>query len=108
MDGTGPYSQALLTYRAGLQHNPEGEELEDGERRAMDGIDKSGMSDRLKKIVKGDPELGAVMHDPAIMQVLGDLHSNPEVAAALMKNPEVAAKVRKLMDSGILDIRRNA
>jgi len=83
------------------------EELEDGERRAMDGIDQSGMSDKLKKVVKGDADLSTIVHDPAIMQVLSDLHSNPAAAAAQMNDPEMADKVRKLMDSGILDIGRN-
>lgn len=40
-DVTGPYNQASLTYKAGLEHDPENEDLQDGQRRALEGFGKS-------------------------------------------------------------------
>ena len=107
MDDTGPYTKAGLTYKAGLTHDPENEELKDGERRALDEVNKVVMSDeinfeRIARMV-ADPELVDIMSDPVILRLLTECSSNPAAAAAYLKNAGVpAAKVQKLEESGML------
>ena len=95
-----------MTYKAGLTHDPENVELKDGVRRALDELKKFSMSDEAEHVLEramADPQLHAIMGDPAMQQVVLDMRSSPAAAAARMADPEVAAKVQKLVDAGILD-----
>ena len=101
-----------MTYEAGLKHDSANEELIDGMRFAQDGIkkDPGAAMAALGEFVEGgaalgefveggvgDPELGAIMRDPVVVQVLINFKANPAAAAAQMQNPEVAAKVHKII-----------
>jgi stress-induced-phosphoprotein 1 len=116
VDDTGPYNKATVTYIRGLTHDPENAELKDGSRRATDAYNKTPEGEQanerlsMSRAVMADPEVDAIMTDPAMLQVLHDLNTNPAAAAAHMrnpaaaahmKNPETAAKVQKLVDSGL-------
>ena len=91
---------------AGLEHDPENEELKDGRRRATDELEEHSQNDEAKaKFARAmaDPELRALLSDPVMEQLLLDFDKNPSAAAAvaLMKNPELAAKLQKLADAGM-------
>ena len=106
MDDTGPYKTAFVTYRKGLEHDPENEELKDGERRARDALEQMPQDDAVKEMLERvmmDPEINDIMSDPAMSPVLAEFH-NPAALAAHMKNPELAAKVQKLVDAGMLKL----
>lgn len=95
-----------MTYTAGLTHDPENAELKDGARRALDELKKTPMSDEAEDVLEramSDPQLHAIMADPAMQQLVLDMQYNPAAAAARMKDPEVAAKMQKLADAGILN-----
>jgi hypothetical protein len=83
VDDTGHYGKAYITYEAGLKHDSKNDELKDGMSVARDGIQKDPMAvmaalgDEAKQFVEGgvgDPELGAILRDPVVIQVRG-LHS---------------------------------
>lgn len=53
------------------------------------------------KIAK-DPELAAIISDPAMRMILQQMQTDPAAVQEHMRNPSVAAKIRKLVASGIL------
>ena len=90
----------------GLTHDPENEDLKDGERRALDGFNKCLLGDEMEEKLaraRADPELVAIMTDPVIQQLLCGCSSSPGAAAAHFKNAGVAAaKVQMLVDAGLM------
>lgn len=107
MVDTGPYKTAYVTYQKGVEHDPENKELKDGMLRAIDNVKRMPMFDEAKEMaarVMTDPEIAAIMSDPAMIPVLADIYEKSAAAAARMENPEVAAKVRKLVDAGIVKL----
>lgn len=60
--------------------------------------DESTIADKIAK----DPELAAIIGDPAMRMILQQMQTDPAAIQDHMKNPVVAAKIRKLVASGIL------
>jgi hypothetical protein len=97
-----------MTYTMGLAHDPDNEDLKDGERRASKEYAKQSgpiADERKEKLARAraDPELAAVENDPVLQRLLYESCSNPAGAAAHLKNAGVAAAtVQKLVDYGII------
>lgn len=60
--------------------------------------DESTIADKIAK----DPELAAIIGDPAMRMILQQMQTDPAAIQDHMKNPVVAGKIRKLVASGIL------
>ena len=52
-----------------------------------------------------DPEVQAIVSDPAMRSILEQMQSNPQALVEHMKNPSVAQKIRKLISVGIIKTR---
>lgn len=96
-----------MTYRVGLAHEPDNEELKDELRRALDKHDRNPMDDEAEARVArmaADPEIVAILSDPVIIQqMLCEGSSSPGLDAACLKIAGVAAaKVQKLVDAGLI------
>jgi len=52
-----------------------------------------------------DPEVQAILSDPAMRMILEQMQENPQAASEHMKNPAIRDKISKLIDSGILQVR---
>lgn len=67
---------------------------------AQSGADneEATIADKIAK----DPELAAIISDPAMRMILQQMQTDPAAIQDHMKNPVVAAKIRKLVASGIL------
>ena len=95
-----------MTYMAGLEHDPQNEDLKDGLRRAADELKKVPSNDVANEVIEranADPELMTILNDPVILQLITECASNPPAAAAHLKNAGVAAAtVQKLIDCGVI------
>lgn len=60
--------------------------------------DEASVADRVAK----DPELSAILSDPAMRLILQQMQTDPAAVQEHMKNPVVAGKIRKLIASGVL------
>lgn len=60
--------------------------------------------ERARKAVERDPELQAIVSDPAMRMILQQMQSDPAAVAEHMRNPAVSAKIRKLIAAGILQV----
>ena len=59
---------------------------------------EASIADKIAK----DPELAAIVSDPAMRMILQQMQTDPAAVQDHMRNPSVAAKIRKLVASGIL------
>lgn len=59
---------------------------------------EASIADKIAK----DPELAAIINDPAMRMILQQMQTDPAAVQDHMRNPSVAAKIRKLVASGIL------
>lgn len=65
---------------------------------SSDNNDEATIADKIAK----DPELAAIIGDPAMRMILQQMQTDPAALQEHMKNPVVASKIRKLVASGIL------
>lgn len=106
------YNKAMETYRAGLEHDPNNEELKEGLMRCIDSINRTARGEVSEAELKqrqeramADPEIQGILTDPVMRQVLQDMQEDPASAQRHLAHPEVAAKLDKLVQSGIVQIR---
>lgn len=96
------YHKAMEAYRTGL-------DIEEGNKLCMDGLRKvtalvnavGGDADMGKQNLN-DPEIQAILRDPAINQVLKDMQENPTYAQQAMRNADIRSKIEKLVAAGVL------
>ncbi|KAJ1416033.1 Tetratricopeptide-like helical domain superfamily [Sesbania bispinosa] len=109
---TKEYDKALETYKEGLKHDPNNQELLDGIGRCVQQINKASRGDLSPEELKErqakamqDPEIQNILQDPVMRQVLIDFQENPKAAQEHMKNPMVMNKIQKLISAGIVQMR---
>lgn len=103
------YHKALDTYRAGLEHDPENQELQQGVRACMEQIQRANRGEISEEEQKerqeralSDPEIQQILQDPMMKQVLQDLQNDPQSAQAHLNNPGIAEKLQKLVNAGVV------
>lgn len=67
-------------------------------RQQQSGGSDEAVADRVAK----DPELAAILSDPAMRAILQQMQSDPAAAQDHMRNPAVAAKIKRLVAAGVL------
>ncbi|CAJ2650519.1 unnamed protein product [Trifolium pratense] len=106
------YEKALETYREGLKHDPNNQELLDGIGRCVQQINRTSRGDVTPEELKerqakamSDPEIQNILQDPVMRQVLVDFQENPKAAQEHTKNPGVMDKIQKLISAGIVQMK---
>jgi stress-induced-phosphoprotein 1 len=71
---------------------------------AADSQDDANLDDetRVRRAIERDPEVGRILADPAMMQMLRQMQENPQAGASFMQNPDFASKLRKLVAAGVV------
>lgn len=98
------YHKSLTAYDTGLKLDPNNEELKQGKMNLMQAIATSGRDEERIRRAQEDPEIQAILTDPAMRQILNDLSSDPKAAQQHLSNPMVADKINKLIAAGILQV----
>ncbi|XP_058778224.1 hsp70-Hsp90 organizing protein 3 [Vicia villosa] len=106
------YEKALETYKEGLKHDANNQELLDGISRCVQQINRASRGDLSPEELKdrqakamSDPEIQNILQDPVMRQVLVDFQENPKAAQEHTKNPGVMDKIQKLISAGIVQMR---
>lgn len=125
------FSKAMQAYEAGLEHDPQNKELQDGKNNIIiitkqtktlqfifvwfSGISRVQQSlqaqdskltdeERAQNAMR-DPEVAQILGDPAMRVILDQISQEPKALNDHLKNPVVRTKIQKLIDSGILRVR---
>ncbi|TKY70855.1 Hsp70-Hsp90 organizing protein 1 [Spatholobus suberectus] len=106
------YDKALETYREGLKHDSNNQELLEGIKTCVQQINKASRGDLSPEELKErqakamqDPEIQNILQDPVMRQVLIDFQENPRAAQEHTKNPMVMNKIQKLISAGIVQMK---
>ena len=74
------------------------QQQQQSQQESQTGNEEAAIADKISK----DPELAAIIGDPAMRMILQQMQTDPAAVQEHMRNPSVAAKIRKLVSSGIL------
>ncbi|KAI6189640.1 hypothetical protein M3Y97_00030500 [Aphelenchoides bicaudatus] len=81
--------------------------IEPSNREAMDGLISCNRNntnpEKSREQALQDPEIQAILGDPAMRVILEQMSQDPKSAAEHMKNPDIFSKIMKLRDAGIVD-----
>lgn len=66
--------------------------------------DGAESQEEVMKRAREDPEVQAILADPAMNQILQQMQQDPKAIQDHMKNPKVASNIRKLMQAGIVRV----
>nr|XP_022333019.1 stress-induced-phosphoprotein 1-like [Crassostrea virginica] len=96
-------TKASSAYQKALEIDPNSEEAQKGYRDAM--LAEGNDPEAVRKRAMGDPEVQAILNDPAMRLILEQMQKDPNAFKEHLKNPEIAKKLEKLLECGIIAIR---
>lgn len=104
------YHKSMDSYKAGLQLEPDNSLCKQGLQKTMMKIQElnmSGAEDKERSMhAMADPEIQAILQDPAVRQILTDFQENPKFAQEAMANDAgIRAKIEKLIAAGVLAVK---
>lgn len=104
--------KAIETYRKGLEHDPDNQELKEGLERCYETITRFATGQVSEEELKerqarsmSDPEVQGLLKDPVVQNVLRDFQEDPKAAQAHLRNPEIMKKINKLVQAGIIQLK---
>ena len=104
--------KAIETYRKGLAHDPENQELKEGLEKCYETISRFATGQASEEELKekqarsmSDPEVQSLLKDPVVQNVLRDFQEDPKAAQAHLRNPEIMKKINKLVQAGIIQMK---
>ncbi|XP_063377990.1 stress-induced-phosphoprotein 1 [Cydia fagiglandana] len=95
-------SKALTAYQKALELDPSNAEALEGYRACSTQLNSN--PEEVRKRAMGDPEVQAILRDPAMRCILEQMQQDPHALQDHLKNPEIAAKIQKLLESGLIAI----
>jgi len=103
------FHKALDSYNEVLKLDPDNSEAKDQIENVLSMVNNSNASGEVDKErqarAMADPEIQAIIGDPQMRSILGEMQSDPKKAQAAMADPEIAAKLQKLIAAGVLQVR---
>jgi len=95
--------KAMTAYEKALELDANNVEASEGYRQMMMAVYSD--PEEARKRAMGNPEIQAILRDPAMRLILEQMQNDPKALQEHLKNPEVAEKIQKLIESGIIAIR---
>jgi len=102
LQGMQQYSRATTAYQKALELDSNASEALEGYRACM--METNSNPEEVRKRAMADPEVQAILRDPAMRMILEQMQSDPRALQDHLKNPAVAAKIQKLIESGLIAI----
>lgn len=105
LQGMQQSSKALSAFQKALELDPNNTEALNGYRSCT--LENAGQGNDPKKTMQramADPEVQAILRDPAMRLILDQMQSDPRALQDHLKNPDIAAKIQKLVESGLIAI----
>ncbi|XP_066151577.1 stress-induced-phosphoprotein 1 [Euwallacea fornicatus] len=106
LQGMQQSSKAIAAYQKALELDPNNAEALQGYRACtIENANLNGDPEKIRQRAMGDPEVQAILRDPAMRMILEQMQNDPRALQDHLRNPEIAAKIQKLLDSGLIAIR---
>lgn len=102
LQGMQQYSRASTAFQKAMELDPNASEALEGYRACM--MEERSNPDEVRKRAMADPEVQAILRDPAMRMILEQMQNDPRALQDHLKNPNVAAKIQKLIESGLISI----
>lgn len=102
LQGMQQQSKAVAAYQKALELDPSNAEALEGYRSCSIAVNSN--PEEVRKRAMADPEVQAILQDPAMRIILEQMQSDPKALHDHLKNPDIAAKIQKLLESGLIAI----
>ncbi|KAJ5066190.1 hsp70-hsp90 organizing protein [Anaeramoeba ignava] len=107
------YHKSIEYYEKALSIDPENQDAKDGLQRTTMKIYESNQraqqgdvdEEQIRRAAQ-DPEIQAILTDPAFRQIIEDINTNPRAADHHLADPVIRQKLEKLAAAGILSTKR--
>jgi len=107
LKGMKKMKEAMEVYEKALELAPDNEEAKNGFKQCailQHSSNKGDNPEETRQRAMNDPEVQAIMADPAMRMILEQMQSDPQAVTEHLKNPEVMRKIMKLKDSGLISM----
>nr|CAD7454303.1 unnamed protein product [Timema tahoe] len=102
LQGMQQHGKALSAYQKAIEMDPNNSEALEGYRSCTMAVNSN--PEEVRKRAMADPEVQAIMRDPAMRLILEQMQNDPKALQDHLKNPDIAAKIQKLLESGLIAI----
>ncbi|KAJ9600999.1 hypothetical protein L9F63_000837 [Diploptera punctata] len=102
LQGMQQHGKAISAYQKTLSPNQSHFEALEGYRSCTMAVNAN--PEEVRKRAMADPEVQAIMRDPAMRLILEQMQNDPKALQDHLKNPDIAAKIQKLLESGLIAI----
>jgi len=102
LQGMSQPSKAIAAYEKVLEMDPNCTEAVEGYKNCS--IQSHNDPEETRKRAMKDPEVQAILADPAMRMILEQMQTDPQAIGEHLKNPEIAAKFMKLRESGLISV----
>lgn len=102
LQGMQQSSKAIAAYQKALEMDPNNAEALEGFRTCT--VAENSNPEEVRKRAMADPEVQAILQDPAMRMILEQMQNDPRALHDHLKNPEIARKIQKLLESGLIAI----
>lgn len=93
-------SKALNAYQKALDMDPTNAEALEGYKQCSVAVNSN--PEEVRKRAMADPEVQAILCDPAMRLILEQMQNDPKALQDHLKNPDIARKIQKLLNSGLI------
>lgn len=98
-------SKAIAAFQKALEIDPNNAEAIQGYRQCtLESAGVGGDPEKIRQRAMADPEVQAILRDPAMRMILEQMQSDPKAVQDHLRNPDIAAKIQKLLESGLIAI----
>jgi len=102
LQGMQQQGKAISAYQKALELDPTNAEAIEGYRSCS--VAANSNPEEVRKRAMADPEIQAILRDPAMRLILEQMQNDPKALNDHLKNPDIAAKIQKLLESGLIAI----
>jgi len=102
----GQTQKAMDVYSKAMELDPNSEEAKNGYRdcAVRQYSQPKGDAEEVRRNAMNNPEVQAIMSDPAMRMILEQMQTDPQAVQEHLKNPEIMQKIMKLKDAGLISM----
>lgn len=102
----GQTQKAMDVYSKAMELDPNSDEAKNGYKdcAVRQYSQPKGDPEEVRKNAMNNPEVQAIMSDPAMRMILEQMQTDPQAVQEHLKNPEIMQKIMKLKEAGLISM----